>query len=136
MVETDWFLYVLLTKRKQKPAILQALTTQQNALNKMWPIVFLKCKIMHYFYFEYIKYVLLLIAYQRPDSCFKVKISSCLRRDLIIVRDFQGPKPGRDIDIARPRHPKTSLDTCLETRLKTSSSVERCTVELCGLFML
>ena len=52
---------------------------------------------------------MLLIAYQRPDSCFKVKISSCLRRDMIIVRDFQGPR--RDIGIARPRHLKTSLET-------------------------
>ena len=31
---------------------------------------------------------------------------------MTIFRDFQGPRPRRDIDIARPRHSKT----CLETR--------------------
>ena len=34
--------------------------------------------------------------------------------------DFQGPRPRRDIGIARPRHSKTCLET--ETRLETSSS--------------
>ena len=45
VVEIDQFSYMLLTKRKQKPAILQAWTTKQNGLNKMWPNVFAKCEI-------------------------------------------------------------------------------------------
>ena len=38
---------------------------------------------------------------------------------MTIFRDFQGPRPRRDIGIARPRHSKTCLET--ETRLETSS---------------
>ena len=55
------------------------------------------------FYLEYIGYVPLLNTYQRPESCFKAKISSCLDRDMTIFRDFEGPRPKRDIGIARPR---------------------------------
>ena len=72
------------------------------------------------FYFEYIGYVPLLIPCQRPESCFKAKISSCLDRDMTIFRDFEGPRPRRDIGIAKTRHSKTCLET--ETRLETSSS--------------
>ena len=45
---------------------------------------------------------------------------------MTIFRDFQGPRPRRDIGMARPRHSKTYLETCLETetRLETSSSGE------------
>ena len=39
---------------------------------------------------------------------------------MTIFRYFQGPRPRRDIGIARPRHSKTCLET--ETRLETSSS--------------
>ena len=47
VVEIDQFSYMLLTKRKQKPVILQAWTTKQNGLNKIWPTVFAKCEITH-----------------------------------------------------------------------------------------
>ena len=47
VVEIHQFSYMLLTKRKQKPAILQAWTTKQNGLNKMRPNVFAKCEITH-----------------------------------------------------------------------------------------
>ena len=47
VVDIDQFSYMLLTNRKQKPAILQAWTTKQNGLNKMWPNVFAKCEITH-----------------------------------------------------------------------------------------
>ena len=57
------------------------------------------------FYFEYIGYVPLLIPYQRPDSCFKAKISSRIDQDMTIFRDFHGPRPRsrRYIGIARSR---------------------------------
>ena len=71
------------------------------------------------FYFEYIGSVPLLLPYQRPECCFKSKLFSCLDRDTTIFVDFQGPRPRRDIGIARPRHSKTCLET--ETRLETSS---------------
>ena len=45
---------------------------------------------------------MLLLTYQRPESCFKAKISSCLDRDMTIFRGFQSPR--RDISIARLRH--------------------------------
>ena len=70
---------------------------------KYGQLFFQSAKSCTIFYFEYIKYIFLLIAYQRPDSCLKVKLSSCLRRDMTIVRDFQGPRTRRDIGIARPR---------------------------------
>ena len=75
-------------------------------------------------YFEYIEKVPLLLPYQRPECCFKSKNFSCLDRDMTIFRDFEGPRPTRDIGIARPRHSKTCLETCFETktRLETSSS--------------
>ena len=75
------------------------------------------------FYFEYIGLVTLLLPYQRPECCFKSKFFSCLDRDMNIFRDFQGPRPRRDIGMARPRHSKTCLET--ETRLETSSSERR-----------
>ena len=65
------------------------------------------------FYLEYIGYVPLLNPYQRPECCFKAKISSCLDRDMTIFRDFEGPRPRQDVGIARPRHSKTCLETCL-----------------------
>ena len=58
--------------------------------------------------------------YQRPESGFKANISSCRDRDMTIFQDFQGPRPRRDIGIARRGHSKTCLKT--ETRLETSSS--------------
>ena len=70
------------------------------------------------FYFEYIGSVSLLLPYQRPECCFKSKIFSCLDRDMTIFRDFHGPRPRRDIGMARPRHSKTCLET--ETRLEIS----------------
>ena len=43
---------------------------------------------------------------------------------MTIFRDFQGPRPRRDIDIARPRHSKTCLETDRQDRRKNSEGVD------------
>ena len=53
----------------------------------------------------------MLLPYQRPECCFKSKIFSCLDRDMTIFRDFQGPRPRRDIGIARPRRDRDETET-------------------------
>ena len=126
VIEIDQFSYMLLTKRKQTPAILQAWTTKQNGLNKMWPNVFAKCEITHNVLLWIHRVSTIVASVSKTWMLFQTQnfFMSRSRHDHFprLSRFETETRHWHGETETRPRHSKTCLET--ETHLETSSSAK------------
>ena len=87
----------------------------------------------------------LLLPYQRPECCFKSKIFSCLDRDMTIFRDFQGPRPRRDIwhsetetlkNVSRDRDTSRDIQLCKPVQNRQNFGKIKNSQNYCSIFQL